>query len=180
MFDLIEEKSSLQPTQYVICSPNKFIRDRSTDLLPTWSQSVESVVLVLQKCPCSLLSHTVDTERVKGILRQCFLKFGVDIVQAMAELNCLAEVFDPSTGAPTQAKFGRTKLDDVALVHSLLSYPVLNWGGCLVLLHPIWKDAVYPSTILTSAFPEVVAHVIRHKVEVVKQQTESWVAPENN
>lgn len=151
MNGLFEGKNALRTTQYAVCLPNRFICDRSAALLPAWSQPISSIVLVLQRSQCSLLERTADTERVKDELRQRFFEQSVAIERWLTELGYLTELFDPLTGLPTRSTAGQMRLDDVALIHSLLGYPVLNCGGCSVLLHPIWGDAVYPSSVFTSA-----------------------------
>jgi hypothetical protein len=165
MVDLIEGRSLFQPTQYVICLPNQFICDHTVDLLPDWSQPVGSVILVLQRCSCSLLNNTPEAKKVKNRLRQRFLVFGATVARSMTKLDYLTEIFDPASGAPTRSRSGVLRVDDVALVHSLLSYAVIDHDGCSVLLHPLWNDAVYPSTIITSASPITLTSVIRCIVE---------------
>ncbi len=145
--------------QWSVHSPSAFIRDRAASLLPDWSCAIESVLIVLQPCDRVLLERTLETEAQKERLRQNFLEVGAMVVLQLAEQGYRADLFDPSSGFPVYSIPGHTRLDDVAIAHACLRYPLSHSGGCAVILHPLWGSAVYPSTVVSSAPPWVIEAV---------------------
>jgi hypothetical protein len=156
--------------------PSPYIVRHRRHLLPNWDCPVLSVLVVLQPCGCELLERSAIAEAQKHQLRQNFLQMGIHLVQQLQALGYAATVFDPRTGLPIlQASdrqtpdpadpdrqvtpSGHFALDDVAVARSCLGYATLASHGCAILLHPEWGNAVYPSTLLSSAPPEIVAQV---------------------
>lgn len=152
--------------QYSVHAPSQFICKHLGGLLPDWSSPAASVLVVLQPCPSPLLTRTPTTEDQKRKLRQRFLQFGYRVAAQLQQLGHLADVFDPRTGLPLLSQPGSLRLDDVAVVQAVLGYEALHSHGCSVILHPVWGDSVYPSTLLSSAAPSL--------VESVSQQVETW------
>lgn len=146
---------------YSIHSPSSFIQNHLDCLLPNWSSPVRSVLVVLQRCDCSLLDKTPASDRQKQILRQQFLAFGDRVVQQLRLREFLAELFDPCTGLPLYSPAGQFCLDDVAVASACLGYGKLQHNGCRVMVHPVWGSSVYPSTLLSSAPPEEMEQVMR-------------------
>lgn len=147
--------------QWSVHHPSPFICTHVQDLLPTWQGPLASVVLVLQRCPVSLLNRTVHTEQQKDILRDRFISLGSILANYLIAKGYRAELFDPKSGFPLHLPSGSMKLDDVAVAHCALKYPINTQGGCLYLVHPDWGDAVYPSTIVSSAPVTLVEQVVR-------------------
>jgi len=147
--------------QYSAHAPSQFLCTHMDKLLPIWSRPISSVLVVLQPCSCSLLERTSAAEKQKQQLRQSFLQFGFEVAAKLNYLGHLVEVFDPRTGLPLLSAAGQLRLDDVAIVRSCLGYPTVDSFGCSVILHPDWGSSVYPSTLLSSAPPEVVDLVTR-------------------
>ena len=150
--------------EYSVHWPNDFIHVHLEQLLPGWSIPVASVLVVLQKSHIALLNTTPETESKKNQLRQRFIKFGCHTAVKLCKMGHLADLFDPQTGLPVISVPGQLKLDDVAVVHACLGYPITDRGGCLVIDHPAWGSAVYPSILVSSAHPEVVETVARTAV----------------
>jgi hypothetical protein len=146
---------------YSIHSPNRFIQNHLDCLLPAWFSPVRSVLVVLQRCNCSLLDKTPASDRQKQLLRQQFLAFGDQVVQRLQRDGFLAELFDPCTGLPLHSPAGRFCLDDVAVASACLGYGKLQHNGCRVMVHPVWGSSVYPSTLLSSALPEEMEQIMR-------------------
>ena len=139
--------------------PSQFIAAHQNILLPSWPRPIGSMLLVLQPCACDLLGQTAEIERQKQRLRIEFLAFGSAVADRLEQLGHLAEVFDPRTGQPSRSQPGALSLDDVAVVRSCLDYSTVVYGECWSIVHPDWGSAVYPSTLLSSAAPAVVATV---------------------
>lgn len=161
----------LSPSPRMQCSihsPNDYLCLHGDRLLPTWPCAIASVLVVLQPCACDLLLNSEDpqnfakqlAERQKAKLRQRFLRFGCKVAHQLQQRGALAEPFDPRTGQPVLSPPGPLRLDDVAIVHACLGYPTIRHQGCAVILHPTWGSSVYPSTLLSSAHPTELAHVI--------------------
>ncbi len=148
--------------QYSVHSPNPFIQKKADQLLPGWPLPILSVLVVLQQCPLALLERTTETERCKNQLRHQFIKFGLPIARQLQSMGYCVELFDPRTGRPLISPPGLLRLDDVAVVRSLLHYPVIDSGGCTLVIHPSWNQSVYPSTIVSSAPPSVLQTVVDH------------------
>jgi hypothetical protein len=121
---------------------------------------VESVLIVLQQFPCDLGQAAEQIEMTKGWLRQQFFTLGGKIAQVLRDHAYQVEIFDPRTGLPTISQAGTSRLDDVAIAHTLLGYPVMQQGGCQILVHPQWHNRVYPATLLSSAPPDKVKQAI--------------------
>jgi hypothetical protein len=147
--------------QYSTHQPSQFICTHLTGLLPAWSHPVASVLIVIQPCDGGLLHKTPQTEAQKHHLRQQFLEFGYQVATRLQHMGYLAEVFDPRTGLPLLSQPGRLTLDDVAIASSCLGYETTHSCGCDLILHPTWGSSVYPSTLLSSAQPDVVEWVSR-------------------
>ena len=147
--------------QYSVHRPSPFISNHLDSLLPEWSRPVASVMIVLQRCDCDLLERTARTEAQKQQLRRQFLRFGRGVARRLQYLGHLADLFDPCTGLPLLSQPGQLWLDDVAVVRACLGYQSTNSCGCSVLIHPVWGNAVYPSTLVSSAAPDLVELVAR-------------------
>jgi hypothetical protein len=142
--------------QYSVHAPSQFLCTHLDRLLPAWSRPVLSVLVVLQPSSCNLVERTAIAENQKHQLRQNFLQFGSKVAAQLQHQGYLAEVFDPRSGFPLLSQPGPLRLDDVALVQACLGYQTTANSGCRVILHPIWGSSVYPSTLLSSAKPELV------------------------
>lgn len=141
--------------------PSPYICAHADDLLPTWKCPIASVLLVLQLAACDLRDRTTTTEAEKQRLRQQFVAFGSTVADRLQQLGYEAELFDPKTGWPMSSPPGQLHLDDVAVVRDCLGYFTHGYRGCSVILHPTWGSAVYPSVLLSSAPPELVAWVTK-------------------
>ncbi|NET32367.1 MAG: methylmalonic aciduria and homocystinuria type D protein [Cyanothece sp. SIO1E1] len=146
--------------QYSVHAPNEFIRTHLNRLLPQWSVPVLSVLVVLQKSQVTLLAQSAEIQAQKQQLRQQFFWLGDRIAHQLQHLGYEAEIFDPKTGLPTLSLPGESQLDDVAVVRSALGYPLTQAGDCLIILHPIWGSAVYPSVLMSSAAPHQVEKIV--------------------
>ena len=125
------------------------------ELLPSWSMPVQSVLLYLQPSPIELSDRTAATEEIKDSLRLQFLACAEQWCESIINAGFLAEPFDPKYGTPIYAPPGEWPLDDVAVAHALLNYPMSEEGGCKILHHPEWNTGTFPSTLLSSAPPEL-------------------------
>jgi hypothetical protein len=149
--------------QYSAHVPTAFIRANLPLLLPSWTMPVASVLLVLQRPQVFLINHSLATEADKDRLRLQFIRLANAIANQLAIAGHQVDVFDPRTGLPMRSAPGPLPLDDVAVVHSLLGYDISDVGGCWGVIHPRWGQAVYPSTLLSSATPaqlEAIAHQV--------------------
>lgn len=152
--------------QYSIHSPSSYLQLNWQRLLPAWSSPVASVMVVLQPCRAASLGRTVESETEKAQLREQFMQLGDRIVAELHQRGFLADFFDPKTGLPMGSSEGAARLDDVAVVRSLLGYPIESQAGCCLALHPTWGYAVYPSTLVSSAPPAILEAIVR---EVAQQ-----------
>jgi hypothetical protein len=144
----------LKATDWVQCSvhsPNPFICTHRQHLLPSWRSAPQSVIIILQRSLVPLSHCTAETERQKNVLRDRFIHIGNDIRHTIQTVGYDAELFDPKSGYPLISSPGSLALDDVAVACQRLRYAVSTREACTYLLHPQWKDAVYPSTIVSDA-----------------------------
>jgi Methylmalonic aciduria and homocystinuria type D protein len=146
--------------QYSVHLPSRYIYTHQNQLLPDWSLPASSLLIVLQRCRCNLLEQTTEAELQKNWLRREFLKLGGTIVMKLNRMGYLADLFDPRTGLPVLSTPGQLRIDDVAIAHAILGYPVHTYGGCSVILHPHWGSSVYPSTLISSAQPLTLQQVV--------------------
>nr|WP_290223380.1 methylmalonic aciduria and homocystinuria type D protein [Trichocoleus desertorum] len=127
------------------------MQTHADQLLPSWSQPILSILVVLQQCSSLMLSRTFATEMQKQQGRSQFLHFGAQVALELEPLGHLVELFDPVTGWPLRSSAGRLRLDDVAVVRAALDYPTKTQGNCILVIHPDWESAVYPSVLVSSA-----------------------------
>ena len=71
---------------------------------------------------------------------------------------------------------GQLKLDDVAVVNSILGYSISRSGPCSTIVHPTWGRFVYPSTLVSSASPHVVEAVVRSIVTSMSKTAQHELA----
>ncbi|WP_299484550.1 methylmalonic aciduria and homocystinuria type D protein [Acaryochloris sp. IP29b_bin.137] len=147
--------------EYSVHIPSEFISTNVCQLLPDWLVPVLSVIIVFQHCPVLLLEKTTETEFHKQQLRAQFVQLGRRIVLCLQHLGYQAEIFDPRTGYPILSHPGPMRLDDVAVVQTSLGYPLAQTGGCRIIEHPIWGNAVYPSILLSSAEPNITRSIAK-------------------
>ncbi len=150
--------------QYAIHPPSAYVLSHLGQLLPDWSVTASSMLLVLQRSPCALFDRTPQTEANKNRLRTQFLELGLHFAAILRDRGYAAEVFDPKTGLPMLSSPGALVLDDVAIARAVLGYATLNHGNCSILLHPTWGSAVYPSTLISSAPCYVLAEIVNRSV----------------
>lgn len=96
------------------------------------------------------------------------MKLSANITQTLRENNYQAVAFDPRTGLPIDSLAGSLRLDDVAVVQSLLGYAIDRAGECAVILHPDWGKAVYPSILLSSATPQTLSLAVQNGVAPIQ------------
>jgi len=151
---------TVQDIQFSVHSPNLYLQNYWRQLLPDWATPVHSVLVVLQRCQCSLLERTEESETTKNQLRDRFLSIGRKLAPELWLSGYQVDFFDPRTGLPFLSSAGSLVLDDVAVVHATLGYALLHQGNCSVILHPQWGSAVYPSTLVSSAPLPVLEHLL--------------------
>ncbi len=161
--------TSIRDRQLSIHAPSVFLQKHWQKFLPDWTEPVRSVILLLQRSAVPLCDRTLKTELCKKKCRQHFLKQGSLWRHLLTTQGYEAEVFDPRSGAPLYSQPGVLILDDVALVHALLNYPVIEQGHCRVLRHPDWSTGVFPSTILCSATPDQATGLLIHDLLIDSQ-----------
>jgi Methylmalonic aciduria and homocystinuria type D protein len=145
--------------QYSIHQPSAFIQHHRADLLPDWEVSVQSVMVILQPCSVALNEITQVTEQQKQQLRRRFLYWAKQLIAALQQEGYAADGFDPRTGHPYYSRSGALTLDDVAVVQSVLGYPLVPSGECRLVEHPIWGCGVFPSVVVSSAPPPALANI---------------------
>ncbi|WP_448602328.1 methylmalonic aciduria and homocystinuria type D protein [Thermoleptolyngbya sp.] len=148
---------------YSVHPPSDYILRHQARLLPTWSQSIASVLVMLQPSQVALPERTLDSEPEKEKLRSHFLELGWAIALKLQQQGYLADLFDPRTGWPILSRRGTLPLDDVAVARAALGYSTDRCGNCRVILHPSLGTAVYPSTLVSSA-PVAVLRAIAQQV----------------
>ncbi|MEM9508514.1 MAG: methylmalonic aciduria and homocystinuria type D protein [Cyanobacteria bacterium P01_E01_bin.35] len=136
-----------------ITPPHQFARHHQRQLLPGWDTSLSYLIFILQRSSISFQETTFEVALEKNRLRARFIRLGCSLSFALQQQKYLSDLFDPLTGRPFLGNSGLT-WDDNAAVSALLNYPVISYQNCTLLLHPIWKNNVYPATIVTSA-PQV-------------------------
>lgn len=145
--------------QWSVHPPNSYICTHADQLLPDWSVSVHSILIVLQRCQFSFGDRTPQSEILKDQLREKFFRIGSAIASQAKQQGYRADLFDPRTGLPMLSLPGPTSLDDVAVACSSLGYAAASQRGCRLLIHPQWGKAVYPSILVSSAPPAVLAAI---------------------
>lgn len=156
-----QPKRQSSTIQYCVQPPTGFVAHHQQQILPDWRLPIGSVLVLLQRAPIALLDRTAETEVCKDQLRERCLGWGEGVGAVLRQSAHCSAMFDPRTGLPIDTRAGTLRLDDVAVVRSILGYATLQQGGCATILHPDWGSAVYPSVLLSSASPLAVEQVVR-------------------
>jgi hypothetical protein len=147
--------------EYSVHPPTGFLNHHLQQLLPDWTEPVQSLLVLLQQSAMPLLRKTRAVEQEKGQLRQQCLQFGQALADRLQVLGYTTEVFDPCNGLPTRSHPGSVHLDDLALIQAVLGHPRQRQGQCWVMRHPLWGKAVYPSVIVSTAPPSQLDQLIQ-------------------
>ena len=150
--------------QYSVHPPSPFIDRHRVDLLPDWDVPVASLMVLLQPCPVSLHEMTSETERQKQRLRRRFLKLLEPLTADLRAAGYAADGFDPRTGKPCHSRPGALTLDDVAVVQSVLGYPLVLTGGCHLIHHPVWGCGIFPSVLVSEASPQSLSEIAQRRL----------------
>lgn len=150
--------------EYSVHPPTGFLNHHLGQLLPDWTEPVQSLLVILQQSTLPLLRKTKAVEQEKGRLRQQFFQFGQELADQLQSLGYTTEVFDPCNGLPTRSNPGSVHLDDLALIQAVLGHQRQRQGQCWVMRHPRWGKAVYPSVIVSTAPPNRLDQLIRQLV----------------
>lgn len=126
-----------------------FVNDMNLIMIPTMQHAQHDLVKV-----------GPEIEEEKDRLLLTFFEFGKLFCAKMQEAGAWADYIDPCSGLPMIFKDGNKVFDEVQSASTLLSYSTMNCGCCKVLLHPDWGSAVYPSSVFTTASPELVRSVL--------------------
>ena len=162
----IEFKSSRgRLTQTYIEPPSAFMLERQQQLLPDWEVPIANVIVVLQQSRILLKSTNPEVMQEKNYLREQFWRLGCNLVFRLRDSNYISDIFDPRTGYPWLSSRGEITLNDNAVVAALLDFPVTAYKNCSLIEHPQWKEAVYPSTIVSNAPLKVLTSVLRQGIE---------------
>ncbi len=154
------QKQSGKEVQVYISAPHQFVIDHQPELLPDWNLRPANLVLFLQRSSISLQESDPEAAHEKDILRQEFIRFGCNLIFALQDRGYKSDLFDPRTGYPLLTRPGELKLDDNAVVKALLNYPVISYKSCSLIVHPLWGNCVYPSTIVSSAPQSLIESII--------------------
>jgi hypothetical protein len=146
--------------QVCLNRPHQFMIDNQQQLLPNWNTSVTYIIILLQQSRFSLKQISSDVAHEKDNLRTKFIRFGCNLIFSLKDCNYQSDLFDPRTGYPLLTRQGKLALNDNAVVEALLGYPLTSYHNCSLLTHPIWENAVYPSTVITSAPLETLNPII--------------------
>jgi hypothetical protein len=158
--NLVGEKG--QAIQISIHSPSPYICANLERILPDWKNQSSSmwVIIVLQRSHYELVEKTAVVEAEKQLLREQFMRFGLDVSFNLRDRGYLTDLIDPRTGYPLLSCPGQIPHDDTAAVQALLDYPIIK-NECRVLVHPDWGTAVYPSILISQAPPILIEWMVR-------------------
>lgn len=146
---------SIPRIEVYIVPPHKFLVEYQQQLLPDWKIAVASVILVLQQTTVSLKKDNESTKLEKERCRDRFIHWGCQLIATLRQQGNHGELFDPATGYPWLTHRGMLAFDDNAAVSTLLHFPLDNYQNCSLIQHPIWKNNIYPGTIVSSAPPKI-------------------------
>lgn len=161
---LLEIYNTPSGIQVCIAPPHQFAIDHQQQFLPDWDLPLNQVILVLQQSSISLKETTAEVGLEKNRLRAKFIRFGSNLIFALQDRGFKSDLFDPRTGYPLLASPG-IPWDDNAVAKALLNYPVRSYQNCSLLTHPVWKNNVYPATIVTSAAQSIVELCLRQIID---------------
>lgn len=150
--------------QVCLARPHQFVIDNQRKLLPNWDRPVTYIIILLRQSRFSLKQLSSDVAQEKDNLRTKFIRFGCDLIFSLQDHNYQSDLFDPRTGYPLLTRQGEITLDDNAVVEAVLGYPLTSYQNCSLLTHPIWENAVYPSTVVTSAPLEILTPIINRAI----------------
>lgn len=154
---------SAQQVQICIAPPHQFLLNRRQQLLPGWKVIISYLIVILQQSSIPLKESSFEVALEKDNLRAKFMLFGRSLIFALQAQEYQSDLFDPRTGYPLFARSGMT-FDDNAAVKAILKYPVISHRQCSLLIHPVWGNQVYPSTIVTSAPANILDSCLQQEI----------------
>ncbi|MEA5572767.1 methylmalonic aciduria and homocystinuria type D protein [Calothrix sp. UHCC 0171] len=150
-----------QAVQISIHSPSEYICTNRERILPDWRNSTPMwVVVVLMRSHYDLLESNVLIEAEKQVLRERFMRFGLDVAFNLRDMGYMADIIDPRTGYPLLSRPGQVPHNDTAVIEALLNYSIIK-NKCRVLVHPQWGTCVYPGILLSEAPPIVTEWILK-------------------
>ncbi|MDM9383158.1 methylmalonic aciduria and homocystinuria type D protein [Chlorogloeopsis sp. ULAP01] len=168
--------TTAQAVEISIHSPSQYICANCEKILPDWKNQLSFwVVIFLQQSKHEIVESSLEIEAEKQRLREKFMKFGLDVAFVLRDRGYLTDLIDPRTGYPLFSRPGKFPHDDTAAVKALLGYPVIK-NKCRVLIHPHWGTAVYPSILLSAAYPFIIESVIKSMAPLHGWKEKSWKA----
>jgi len=147
-----------------IHQPTEFVRNNQGDFLPDWNQGVESVIIVLQQASLRLIGDSDSTQKEKDFLFSRLVDFGRGLTEKLEPQGYLTDMMNPITGKAMFSTPGKGCHDDIRVVSELLGIRHYDCGGCRVLVHERWREAVYPGVLMSSAKRDLIESVIEEKV----------------
>lgn len=147
-----------------IHQPTEFVRNNQGDFLPDWNQGVESVIIVLQQASLRLIGDYEKTRKEKDFLYTKLVDFGRSLREKLESEGFLLEVMSPITGKAMFSRAGKRCHDDIRVVSELLGVGYYDVGGCRVLVHEKWGEAVYPGVLMSSGKRDLIESVIEEKL----------------
>lgn len=161
---------ALKPTQLgveiYLSQSSLFVTQNLKRLLPECNNQNPWTILILQQSQLPLINSTLEAQSEKNRLRNQFINLSQIIVKKLNDQGCFSDFFDPMIGYPVLSHRGDITHDDVAVVQALLGYPVIQ-NHCSALIHPLWKTAVYPGVLMTTAISENIQSIV---IQTIQQQ----------
>ncbi|HIK33668.1 MAG TPA: methylmalonic aciduria and homocystinuria type D protein [Oscillatoriales cyanobacterium M59_W2019_021] len=143
-----------------LCQPSAFVRQHQSQIFPTWNEPIASIILILQKSRFPLPTDNPELEAEKEQLRERFLRWAFPRVCQLRDRDFLTDLIDPRSGYPLFSNPGEIRHDDVAAVAATLGWEIASVGNCRAIVHPQWRTAVYPATLLSTASLPVLQSVL--------------------
>lgn len=155
-------KGSGRRVEISVHDPSTFVEQNLERILPDWNLGTIHVVIVLQEAKLSLMQRTAQVGREMDRLREAFIQYGVDVASALRKQGFLADIIDPREGYPLITRKGEIPHSDINAAGKLLGY-FIEPGACPNLIHPEWRNAVYPSVLFSSSRIDILTQVLTHK-----------------
>ncbi|GFE72228.1 hypothetical protein [Chroococcus sp. FPU101] len=140
------------PVEIYLKSPTPFMMNNWDRLLPDWSVSPQTIVLVLLNSHFPLDGEGKFIEQEKDRLFKEFIALGEYFYLVSQQQGFCTEIISPKDGTPQYSTKGDLIFDLVAIVHYSLEFNYFNTlKGCQLLKHPVWQTAIYPGLFLSEA-----------------------------
>ncbi|MGL5035758.1 MAG: hypothetical protein ACRC6M_18380, partial [Microcystaceae cyanobacterium] len=154
-------------------SPTVFINQNWAELLPDWSNSPQTLIIICLRANHNLKLEGKAIADEKDRLFDAFQEVA-KVIESLAQQNgILIESICPKSGFPNHTQAGHLVFDLVNILHECLVFNFKRTEkGCKILSHPQWQQAIYPGLLISDLERDRVAPLVYNTLS--NPRIEKW------